>query len=93
MLTKNAPDEHLGWLKPLPPGATVSAQLKGTVDVVHMFETQRSRLERQLKDGIDRITRDGAIWVSWPKRTAEVDTETSRKTPCASWRCRSGSWT
>lgn len=80
VLTKNAPSDYLGWLEPLPAGATVSARVKGSVDIVHVFATQRGDLARQLGDGIERIARDGAIWVSWPKKAAKVATDITEDT-------------
>jgi hypothetical protein len=80
VLTKNAPSDYLGWLEPLPAGATVSSRVKGSVDIVHLFITKRSELERQLGDMIERIVPDGSIWVSWPKKAAKVATDVTEDT-------------
>ena len=80
VLTKNAPSEYLGWLGPLPAGATVSPRVKGSVDIVHLFITKRSELEGQLGDTIERILPDGSIWVSWPKKAAKVATDVTEDT-------------
>ncbi|PZF79576.1 DUF3052 family protein [Jiangella anatolica] len=47
----------------------------GPYDVVLLFTTSRDRLERELPGHEDRIERDGAIWVAWPKRASKVPTD------------------
>ena len=80
VLTKSAPDAYLDWLGPLPAGATISALAKGAVDIVHLFVTKQTDLQRQLGDLIDRIARDGSIWVSWPKQAAKMQTDVTEDT-------------
>lgn len=80
VLTKNAPSDYQGWLAPLPAGATVSARVKGSVDIVHLFVRKKSDLGRQLGDTIERIAPDGTIWVSWPKKAAKVATDITEDT-------------
>ena len=80
VLTKNAPAEYLDWLSPLPAGATVSARVKGPVAIVHLFTTNRSDLQRALTEALDRISVDGAVWVSWPKKAAKLPTDVTEDT-------------
>jgi len=80
VLTKNAPDDYLEWLSPTPAGATISPRVKGSVDIVHLFVTKRSELQRQLGDTIERIAPDGMVWVSWPKKAAKVPTDITEDT-------------
>jgi len=80
VLTKNAPADYLEWVSPLPDGALVSARVKGSVDIVHVFVTKRSDLDRQLGDMMERIAPDGMIWVSWPKKAAKVATDITEDT-------------
>ena len=80
VLTKNAPDEYLDWLSPLPAGATVSPRARGAVAIVHLFVTKHSQLERALVDALERINVDGTIWVSWPKKAAKVPTDVTEDT-------------
>src|SRR6187549_2909029 len=80
VLTKNAPDDYLGWLSPLPEGVSVSSRVKGSVDIVHLFASKRSDLDRQLGDLMERIAPDGMIWVSWPKKAAKVATDITEDT-------------
>jgi hypothetical protein len=44
-------------------------------DYVHLFATARTVLEALAQPLMDRIARDGMIWVSWPKKAAKVATD------------------
>jgi len=50
------------------------------VDAAHIFVTERAELERLLTTLRDQIASDGHIWVSWPKRTSNVETEITEDT-------------
>lgn len=44
------------------------------VDLVHLFAVEVGKLERELAAWRRRVNPNGAIWVSWPKRTSKVPT-------------------
>ena len=44
-------------------------------DVVHAFTTSRATLEANAMPLMDEIDRDGAIWISWPKKASKVPTD------------------
>ena len=44
-------------------------------DMIHVFSTSRSVLEADLKEALDRLDPAGMIWVSWPKKAANVPTD------------------
>ncbi|KAA9132531.1 DUF3052 family protein [Marinihelvus fidelis] len=67
-----APAHFPGLLAPLPEGAVVSSRLRAPVDIFHLFTTSRARLRRLLRQGLGEIPQDGAIWVSWPKKSSGV---------------------
>lgn len=46
----------------------------GPYDYIHIFETDRSRLESALPELKAALAPTGMIWVSWPKKTAKVET-------------------
>ena len=73
--TRGAPDDYLDLLAPLPDDVTISARLRGDVDLWHLFTRSRAELRRQLPRCIDEIRRDAMIWVSWPKRSSGVETD------------------
>jgi hypothetical protein len=51
------------------------ATLKGPLDTVHVFAMERVRLKRALPLLMKRLAPAGIIWVSWPKKTAKVETD------------------
>lgn len=44
-------------------------------DMVHIFTASRAVLEADLDEARERIVPDGMIWVSWPKKAANVPTD------------------
>lgn len=44
-------------------------------DFVHGFTTSRAVLEHNAKPLMEAIARDGAIWISWPKKASKVATD------------------
>jgi hypothetical protein len=44
-------------------------------DVIHGFTASRAVLEDHAKPLMDRIDRDGMIWMSWPKKASKVATD------------------
>lgn len=47
----------------------------GTYDAIHAFTMVRAEIENELSGLQDRITPDGMIWVSWPKKASKVKTD------------------
>jgi hypothetical protein len=44
-------------------------------DVIHGFTASRAVLEKSAKKLMKQIDRDGAIWISWPKKASKVETD------------------
>jgi hypothetical protein len=62
-------------LGPLPPGSEVLRRAGGTLDVVVLFATRRSELERRFAKLASALDPAGRLWVVWPKRAAKVETD------------------
>lgn len=62
-------------LGPLPPGAEVLRRAGGTLDVVVLFATKRSQLERRLPALARSLDPSGRLWVAWPKKAAKAETD------------------
>ena len=45
------------------------------IDAAHVFVTERVELEALLSALRDQIAPDGQVWVSWPKKAANVPTD------------------
>jgi len=63
----NAPADYKSLVGRMPAGVTVSHELAGKFDLVHLFVVDEMNLQKQLKMSIGRIKPSGMIWVSWPK--------------------------
>lgn len=72
-------DEPAGYralLGPLPATTTVATALgAGPYDVVHVFARERAPLEATLAALAASLRPDGALWISWPKRSSGVTTD------------------
>lgn len=66
------PDGYFDWLFPLPELLNVRRTFRGPLDAVHLFEKKRSSFEKNFVRARDLLTRDGMIWISWPKKTSGV---------------------
>ncbi len=69
------PRGYRSTLGALPPGVTVSAAPRGTIPFIQFFTTKRSLLERRLPSLKRGLAQDGALWVSWPKKSSGVATD------------------
>jgi len=68
-----APPGFVRSLGPLPEGAVRVA--RGPVDLAVVFVRSRGTLATALPEARDRLDPDGALWVSWPKRSSGVETD------------------
>jgi hypothetical protein len=73
--TRNAPADYAQMLGPLPSDVILSARLRQPVDMVHIFSIARAHLLAELRRAIEDIEQDGAVWVSWPKKSSGVPTD------------------
>lgn len=67
-----APDNYLALVTPRPEGMTISNSIRADIDIWHCFSASCADLEKRLPRQLAAIKRDGAIWVSWPKKTSGV---------------------
>ncbi len=61
----------------LPGDAVVKRQLRGQADVVLLFVTSASRLDRHLERLAAAIFPSGGLWVAWPKKSSGARTDVS----------------
>ena len=71
----DAPPGYRALLAPLPDDVTFTPRFSGQVDVVHLFVTAASRLAALIPRIRKRMRADAAVWVSWPKKAANVETD------------------
>ena len=52
----------------------------GRWDVIHGFTRQRAVLEDNARALVDAVTRNGMVWISWPKKASKVETDITEDT-------------
>jgi hypothetical protein len=57
------------------PGVHWVGQPEPPVDLAHIFVSSCAALDCELRMLLPLIARDGAIWVSWPKKASKVPTD------------------
>ena len=80
VFTADAPRNYRALIAPLPPDAKLVAKLDRSVDIAHVFVTRKSALVGFLTSAQKTMRRDAAIWVSWPKKAAGVETDITEDT-------------
>jgi hypothetical protein len=62
-------------LGPVPTGASFARSARGPLDVVLLFTTTLADLRRRFPAAVRALDPAGRLWVAWPKKAAEVDTD------------------
>src|SRR5262245_9780686 len=70
-----APANYRALVSPLPADVRFTRRLDDKTDIVHVFATRKLELASLLKGLRKGIRNDAAIWVSWPKKSAKVQTD------------------
>ena len=73
----NAPDGYGDTLRTLPDGLETVSPSEGPLDFIQLFTVSRARLEAEFPRLRDTLAQAGMLWVSWPKRSSDVDTDLS----------------
>lgn len=71
----DAPPAYLEWLHPLPEGVEFRPAAEAGTDLVHLFCTEQSALDRRLGALRRTLGPSASIWVSWPKKAAKLPTD------------------
>jgi hypothetical protein len=71
----NEPANYRKLLGKLPPGVRFSNRLTRGSMFIHFFTTKRSELEKTLPLLRKTMDDNGAVWVSWPKKSAGTNTD------------------
>ena len=70
-----APADYRALLGVLPDGVVFATRASATVDLAHLFATERAVLASKLTSLRTALRPDAAVWVSWPKKTSKVPTD------------------
>ena len=80
VFTIDAPKDYRGLLAPLPGGVRFVPKAGAATDLVHVFTTRRTHLSRTLAGLRRGLAPDAVVWVSWPKKSANVPSEVTEDT-------------
>ena len=78
VLILNAPPGYVESLEDLPEGVEVSEQAGGKFDFVHLFVKDSAELDQLRSAATGAVEYDGLLWISYPKKSAKVDTDLTR---------------
>jgi hypothetical protein len=62
-------------LEKLPKDVSILVEPKQASKFIHAFVTKKRELETSLPGLAKKLATDGSLWVSWPKRSSEAETE------------------
>jgi hypothetical protein len=78
--TVDAPDEYRGWLGTLSPGVHLRTSPPKPLTAAHVFVTRKEELRKRLQALRREIDPAGFVWISWPKKSAKLDTDVTEDT-------------
>ena len=70
-----APSGYRATLGELPDGVTTTSAARGVLPLIHFFTKRRAQLEQRFPALKRALAQDGALWVSWPKKSSGVATD------------------
>ena len=71
----NQPDHYYDLFTDMPPDIRLVKGGKTKKDLIHYFTTNASQLGKDMRGLREEIEENGAIWISWPKKSANVKTD------------------
>jgi hypothetical protein len=72
----NAPEDYAKFLgKPPQDASIISKPSKEGAPIAHLFVTSQAELARDLPKARKAMTQDGALWVSWYRKSAKIPTD------------------
>ena len=75
VVTINAPAKYRRLLGKIPNDVTFSDRLKPGSNFVHLFTKRRSELQKKMSILRRKISGNGTVWVSWPKKSSGISTD------------------
>jgi hypothetical protein len=75
VVTINAPANYRRLLGKIPGGVTFSDRMKPGSSFIHLFTNRRSELQKKVSILREKISDNGTVWVSWPKKSSGISTD------------------
>jgi hypothetical protein len=71
----HAPKEYFDWISPIPEDVSIATKPgKGTA-FIHLFVQDRKVFENEFRMLMKNLTKEGMLWVSWPKKSSRMETD------------------
>lgn len=72
----NSPKPYLDFFHDFPDDVVfIDSSEKVEVDFIHIFARTQDELESNLLQAKSNLKKSGIVWISWPKKTAQIPTE------------------
>ena len=71
----NQPTYYFNLFTDMPENIKVVSDKKSSKDLVHYFITEAAGLQKDIIALRNEVYPNGAIWISWPKKAAKIDTD------------------
>ena len=71
----NAPAGFDSTLGPLPDGVVIRSKISQPLQFIHAFFLKSTKLDLQFPKLKKALAQSGALWISWPKRAAKIETD------------------
>ena len=71
----HAPEHYPRYLGALPADVIYSQRLITELDLIHLFVTSQTELYQRLSRCLKYLKSNGAIWISWPKKSSRMVTD------------------
>jgi hypothetical protein len=80
VLLIDAPKDYAQLVAPMTAGVQFISRPSRNVDIAHVFVSRRSTLSKHLIQLRETLDVEASIWVSWPKKAANVPTDITEDT-------------
>jgi len=71
----NAPDYYFDLFSDLPSTITIVKDNKSKKDFIHFFALNAAVLEKEIVNLKNQLEQNGALWISWYKKSAKIPTD------------------
>jgi hypothetical protein len=80
VLAIDVPADYQKLLKPIPKDVSFVTKPDESIALAHVFVTRKAEMKKQLAALRKKLRPDAAVWVSWPKKAAKVETDITEDT-------------
>jgi hypothetical protein len=80
VVARNAPANYRQLLQPIPAGVAFDPKIGKSTDLIHVFVDRKAALTKELSELRRSIRPNCVVWVSWPKKSAQVPTDITEDT-------------